>query len=157
MSVRNAVSGKRVRRQPLTRRPAWKALKSHYKAISEVHLRQLFADDPRRGERLTAQGAEIYLDYSKNAVTDETMRLLLRWLMNPVFVSASMPCLAAKRSMSPKARSAAYGIAGAGGYSIIVDGVMWYRRFSSAGTDGGIRGQVRSGEWKGHTGKRFAT
>jgi len=61
----------------LTKRPAWKALTEHYRKIGNVHLRTLFADDPRRGERLTAEGAGLYLDYSKNRVTDETIRLLI--------------------------------------------------------------------------------
>ena len=60
----------------LTSRQAWKALDAHVRAIRGVHLRTLFADDPARGERLTAEGAGLFLDYSKNRVTDETMRLL---------------------------------------------------------------------------------
>src|SRR4029077_3771396 len=64
--------------EPLTKCPAWKALEAHNKAIRGLHLRQLFADDPRRGERLTAEAAGIYFDYSKHRITDETMRLLLR-------------------------------------------------------------------------------
>ena len=55
--------------------PAWGALQSHYEKIKDVHLRQLFAEDPKRGTRLTAEGAGLYLDYSKNRVTDETMGL----------------------------------------------------------------------------------
>ncbi|HXC84672.1 MAG TPA: glucose-6-phosphate isomerase [Trebonia sp.] len=62
---------------PLRERKAWQALERHYAEISGVHLRELFASDPGRGERLTAQAAGIFLDYSKNRVTDETMRLLL--------------------------------------------------------------------------------
>src|SRR5262245_51888813 len=63
---------------PLTARPAWKALKTHYEDMRARHLRTLFADDVSRGERLTAEGAGIFLDYSKNRVTDETMTLLCR-------------------------------------------------------------------------------
>ena len=61
----------------LTEKPAWKALGEHYRKIRNVHLRSLFADDPRRGERMTAEGAGLYLDYSKNRITDETIGLLL--------------------------------------------------------------------------------
>jgi glucose-6-phosphate isomerase len=61
----------------LIKRPAWKALAEHYRKIGNVHLRALFADDPRRGKRLTAEGAGLYLDYSKNRITDETIRLLI--------------------------------------------------------------------------------
>ena len=57
---------------------AWHALEAHYQQIKDVHLRQLFADDPGRGERLTVEGAGLYLDYSKNRITDETVRLLLQ-------------------------------------------------------------------------------
>ncbi len=63
---------------PLRQRPAWKALEQHHDEIAGRHLRDLFAEDPGRGDRLTAEGAGLYLDYSKNRVTDETMRLLLQ-------------------------------------------------------------------------------
>ena len=61
-----------------TRHSAWKALSSHYKMASKLHLRQLFADDPKRGERMAVEAAGLYLDYSKNRVTGETLRLLLQ-------------------------------------------------------------------------------
>src|SRR5215510_12770161 len=57
---------------------AWKALESHYKKVRKLHLRKLFADDPTRGERLTASAVGIELDYSKNRVTDETLELLFQ-------------------------------------------------------------------------------
>jgi glucose-6-phosphate isomerase len=63
---------------PLTGRPAWKALEAHAHAMRDVHLRQLFEGDPGRGVRLTAEGAGLFLDYSKNRVTDETMGMLVR-------------------------------------------------------------------------------
>jgi glucose-6-phosphate isomerase len=61
-----------------TQLSAWKALQSHHQQIAQTHLRDLFAADAQRGERLCAEGAGLYLDYSKNRVTDETLRLLLR-------------------------------------------------------------------------------
>lgn len=65
-----------------SRRPdetaAWQALAAHYQQIKDVHLRQLFAEDRGRGERLTVEGAGLYLDYSKNRITDETLRLLMQ-------------------------------------------------------------------------------
>ena len=64
-------------RLPLTQRPAWKALAAHHRAVEQVHLRELFAQDPARGDRMTCEGAGLWLDYSKNRVTDETLRLLL--------------------------------------------------------------------------------
>src|SRR5438067_10055806 len=63
---------------PLTQRPAWRALQAHYETIRDVHLRALFAEDPRRGERLVAEAVGLYLDYSKHRVTDETIRLLVQ-------------------------------------------------------------------------------
>src|SRR5580658_9490979 len=62
---------------PLRKRSAWMALKDHHLGIEGVHLRQLFAEDARRGERLAVEGVGIYLDYSKNRITDETLTLLL--------------------------------------------------------------------------------
>ena len=63
---------------PLTQRQAWKALEAHHTNIREFHLRKLFADDPKRGERMTAEALGLYLDYSKNRITDETLKLLLQ-------------------------------------------------------------------------------
>ena len=64
--------------QPLTARSAWKALEAHYPKVKDLHIRQLFAEDSRRGERLTAETVGVYLDYSENRVTDETLKLLLQ-------------------------------------------------------------------------------
>ena len=66
----------KISSRPLTQRNAWKALVTHHEKTREIHLRTLFADDPKRGERLTAEAAGIYLDYSKSRVTDETLTLL---------------------------------------------------------------------------------
>ena len=63
---------------PLTQRQAWKALEAHHTSVREFHLRKLFADDPKRGERMTAEALGLYLDYSKNRITDETLKLLLQ-------------------------------------------------------------------------------
>ena len=64
--------------QSPTERPAWKALAAHHKQVQKLHLRQLFAADPKRGEQMTAEAAGLFLDYSKNRVTDETLKLLIR-------------------------------------------------------------------------------
>ena len=63
---------------PLTQRSAWKALETHYAKVRNVHMRQLFADDAKRGERLCLEAVDLFLDYSKNRVTDETLKLLLQ-------------------------------------------------------------------------------
>ena len=78
MNGATASTDSNIPAQYLTERPAWKALTEHCLAIRALHLRQLFAGDPSRGERLRLEVAGIYLDYSKNRVTDETMRLLLQ-------------------------------------------------------------------------------
>ena len=62
----------------LTKLAAWQALEAHYPKICEFHLRKLFADDPKRGERMTAEAVGIYLDYSMHRITDETLKLLLQ-------------------------------------------------------------------------------
>src|SRR5215471_1852239 len=64
--------------QPLTKRKAWKALAAHFEKAKKLHLRDLFAQDPERGERLTLEAVGLYLDYSKNRVTDETLKLLFQ-------------------------------------------------------------------------------
>src|ERR1051326_445293 len=64
--------------KPLTKRPVWKALAAHHKRIRKLHLRDLFAKDPKRGQRMTAEAAGLFLDYSKNRITDQTLKLLFR-------------------------------------------------------------------------------
>ena len=84
-------------------RTVWKTLEAHYKKLQPLHLRKLFADDPNRGERMTAEAVGIYLDYSKNRITDETLKLLLATRpRNPACASGSTPCSAARRSTSPR-------------------------------------------------------
>ena len=73
-----AAHAETITKRPATRRQAWKDLGAHYKKIREQHLRQLFADDPKRGERLTVEAVGLYFDYSKNRITDETIALLIR-------------------------------------------------------------------------------
>src|SRR5260221_11242648 len=63
---------------PLIERKAWKALQTHYEQIRGLHLRKLFGEDPKRGERMTAEAVGIFLDYSKNRITDETIKLLIQ-------------------------------------------------------------------------------
>src|SRR5881396_704559 len=112
---------------PLTQRPAWKALEEHYQKIQTLHLRTLFAEDPRRGERFATEAVGIYFDYSKNRITEETMRLLLQLALR-----------------APKDES------------IVVDGenvVPQVHAVLDKMAD--FSNQVRSGAWKGYTGKRI--
>src|SRR5215471_12397 len=64
--------------EPLTKYKAWRALEAHYKRVSRSHLRTLFAQDPERGERFAVEAVGLYLDYSKNRMTDETLILLIQ-------------------------------------------------------------------------------
>src|ERR1035438_7424356 len=75
-SVTNAPN--RESAEPLTQSAAWTALRAHYQQVPDLHLRDLFAADPSRGERLTAEAVGLFLDYSKNRITDETVKLLIK-------------------------------------------------------------------------------
>ena len=86
----------------LRKRAAWSLLEAHCQKIKGIHLRQLFAEDRGRGERLTVEAAGIHLDYSKNRITDETLELLLRLAGNLGCGSGSTPCSVATKSTSRK-------------------------------------------------------
>ena len=141
----------------LVERPAWTALQAHHKQVAPMHLRKLFADDPKRGERLTLEAVGLYLDYSKNRITDESMALLvqlaeqsgLRERIDAMFagehinVSENRPVLhVALRA--PK------------GAQILLDGknvVLEVQAVLDKMSD--FANRLRSGAWKGHTGKRI--
>src|SRR5271166_5945009 len=93
-----------ARVEAITRRPAkrqaWKDLGAHYKKIREVHLRQLFADDPQRGTRLTAEALGLFLDYSKNRITDQPSSCCSSWPRNLACGNESTPCFVVRRSTS---------------------------------------------------------
>jgi len=142
---------------PLTARQAWKALQAHRQKIGEQHLRSLFSEDPTRGVRLTAEAAGIYLDYSKNRVTDETLALLrrladesgLRERIDAMFRGDKIN-LTEDRAVLHVALRAPRGT------SIVVDGkdvVPEVHAVIDAMAD--FSDRVRSGAWKGHTGKRI--
>jgi glucose-6-phosphate isomerase len=142
---------------PVVKRHAWKALKTHSKQIQESHLRDLFADDPKRGERFTAEALGIYLDYSKNLVTDETLRLLiqlaaesgLRTRIDAMFRGEKIN-ITEKRAVLHIALRAPRGT------SIVVDGedvVPPVHAVLDRMTD--FSNRVHSDAWKGHTGKRI--
>src|SRR5882757_9786676 len=78
MATRATPNAKPQVLEPLTKRKAWKALQTHYNKVRRLHLRKLFADDSKRGERMTAEAVGLYLDYSKNRVTDQTLKLLVQ-------------------------------------------------------------------------------
>jgi glucose-6-phosphate isomerase len=142
---------------PLPERKAWQALKRHYDEIAGVHLRELFASDPGRGERLTAEAAGLYLDYSKNRVTDDTMRLLLE-LAAECGVAERRDAMFRGEHINVSEDRAVLHVAlrMPGTTSLIVDGVNVVREVHQVlekMVDFALR--VRSGVWEGYTGKRI--
>ena len=141
----------------LTARPAWKALVAHHKKIRDVHLRQLFADDPMRGERMTVEAVDLYLDYSKNRITDETLKLLLglaeesglRQRIDAMFNGEKINFTEDRAVLHVALRAPR-------GASIMVDGkkvVPEVHAVLDKMSD--FSDRVRSVGWKGHTGKRI--
>jgi glucose-6-phosphate isomerase len=142
---------------PLTARQSWKALQAHHEKIRELHLRELFAEDATRGERLTAEAAGIYLDYSKNRVTDETLALLCR-LAEESGLRERIEAMFRGEKINVTENRAVLHVAlrAPRGTSIAVDGhdvVPEVHAVLDAMADFSKR--VRSGAWTGHTGKRI--
>jgi glucose-6-phosphate isomerase len=140
---------------PLRQRPAWKALEQHYAKIGPQHLRDLFAADPGRGERLTAEAAGLYLDYSKNRVTDETMALLVQ-LAGECGVEQRRDAMfrGDKINVSEHRSVLHVALRMPAGTSLVVDGVdvvAEVHEVLDRMTD--FAESIRSGEWKGYTGK----
>src|SRR5437867_3405785 len=144
---------------PLTERQAWNALAAHHQDVRELHLRKLFADDPKRGERMTAEAAGIYLDYSKNRITDETLKLLLqladesglRQRIDAMFRGEKINITEDRAVLHVALRAPV-------GASIVIDGqdvVPQVHAVLDKMTD--FANRVRGGEWTGHTGKRIRT
>jgi glucose-6-phosphate isomerase len=140
---------------PLRQRPSWKALEQHYAEIAEAHLRQLFADDPGRGERLTAEAAGLYLDYSKNRVTDETMRLLVQLAEESGVAEHRDAMFRGERINVSENRSVLHvALRMPKGSSLVVDGVDVVAEVHEVlDRMTGFAQRIRSGEWKGYTGK----
>ena len=143
--------------KPLKRRPAWKALAAHLHEIGDLHLRKLFADDPHRGERLTAEAMGIYLDYSKNRITDETLELLLQLAEESGLRARIDAMFRGERINVTENRPVLHvALRAPKGASIVVDGenvVPQVHAVLDKMTD--FSNRVRSGTWKGHTGKRI--
>jgi glucose-6-phosphate isomerase len=140
---------------PRTRQTAWSALASHYKTVSKLHLRQLFADDPKRGERLAVEAVGLYLDYSKNRVTDETLRLLLQ-LAEESGLRARIDAMFSGEKINITEKRAVLHVAlrVPRDASIVVDGKNVVPEvYAVLGRMADFSNRVRSGEWKGHTGK----
>ncbi|MFY9327334.1 MAG: glucose-6-phosphate isomerase, partial [Georgfuchsia sp.] len=143
--------------QSLTERPVWNALAKHFQAVRSLHLRQLFADDPRRGERMTAEAAGIYLDYSKNRITDETIRLLvslaeecgLRERIDAMFRGEQINVTEKRAVLHTALRAPETERIVVAGVDVLPEVHAVLKRMAA------FSHQVRSGQWLGHTGKRI--
>jgi glucose-6-phosphate isomerase len=143
--------------QPLTQRRAWKGLKAHYKEVRGLHLRQLFENDPRRWERMSAEAVGIYLDYSKNRITDETLRLLLQMAEESGLKGRIGAMFQGEKINITEKRAVLHvALRAPRGASILVEGenvVPQVHAVLEKMADFSHR--VRSGQWKGHTGQRI--
>jgi glucose-6-phosphate isomerase len=142
---------------PLRERKAWQALLRHHEEIAGRHLRDLFAEDPGRGERLTAEGCGIFLDYSKNRVTDETMRLLVE-LAEECGVTERRDAMFRGEHINVSEDRAVLHVAlrMPAGESLVVDGADVVAEVHEVlGRMRQFADRVRSGEWTGFTGKRI--
>src|SRR6266700_1221606 len=140
---------------PLPERKAWQALKRHHGEVVGVSLRDLFADDPGRGERLTAEAAGLYLDYSKNRVTDETMRLLVALAEESGVAERRDAMFRGERINVSEDRAVLHvALRMPADQHLVVDGVDVVAQVHEVlGRMADFANRVRSGEWKGHTGK----
>jgi glucose-6-phosphate isomerase len=141
----------------LTAQLAWKALAVHHERIQDVHLRTLFTEDPHRGERLTAEAAGIFLDYSKNRITDETLKLLLQ-LAGECGLRQRIDAMFRGDKINLTENRAVLHVAlrAPRAASIVVDGqnvVPQVHAVLDKMAD--FSDRVRSGAWRGHTGKRI--
>jgi glucose-6-phosphate isomerase len=140
---------------PLRERPAWAALERHHAAIRDTHLRDLFAADPGRGARLTAEGAGLYLDYSKNRVTDETLALLCRLAEESGLPERTDAMFRGDRINVTEDRPVLHvALRMPRGRSLLVDGVdVVVAVHEVLDRMAAFSERVRSGEWRGQTGK----
>src|SRR5881296_840675 len=143
--------------EPLTERKAWKALQTHYKKVRELHLRNLFADDPKRGERMTAEAVGLFLDYSKNRITGETLKLLIELAEESGLRSRIDAMFRGEKINTTEQRAVLHAALRAPkGASIVVDGENVVPQVQSVLDKMAVfSNRIRSGEWKGHTGKRI--
>src|SRR6266508_3800630 len=139
----------------LTQRPAWQALATHYQEIRDVHLRTLFAADPRRGERFAIEAEGIYLDYAKHRITDDTIRLLVALAEESGLRERIDAMLRGEKINTTENRAVLHvALRAPRGQSIVVDGrdvVPEVHAVLDKMAD--FANRVRGGEWKGYTGK----
>jgi len=139
----------------LTKLASWQALENHYPEVRELHLRKLFADDPKRGERMTAEAVGIYFDYSKHRITDETLKLLLQ-LTEESGLRTRIDAMFRGEKINVTEKRAVLHVAlrTPKDQSIIVDGEDVVPKVHTVlDKMSNFSNLIRSGEWKGHTGK----
>ena len=141
----------------LASRPAWRALVAHPAAVGATHLRDLFAADPGRGERLALEAAGIYLDYSKNRVIDETMTLLAALARECGLVERTAAMFRGDVINTTEKRSVLHvALRMPAGKRLLVDGVDVVAEVHAVlDRMGAFANALRSGRWLGHTGKRI--
>jgi glucose-6-phosphate isomerase len=141
----------------LSQRATWKSLAAHHKEIKKLHLRKLFAEDAKRGEKFTAEGAGLFLDYSKNLITDKTLKLLLQLAKDCGLRARTEAMFSGKKINVTEGRAVLHvALRAPKGASIMVDGknvVPEVHAVLDKMAD--FSNRVRSGKWKGHTGKRI--
>jgi glucose-6-phosphate isomerase len=143
--------------KPLTQRPAWKALAAHYKRVRKLHLRDLFAKDPKRGERMTAEAVGLFLDYSKNRITDQTLKLLFRLAKESRLAERRDAMFNGEKINITENRAVLHVALRAPRDAVImVDGKNVEPEVHAV-LDGmtDFCNRIRSGDWVGHTGKRI--
>ena len=141
----------------LRQRPAWTALEAHYQKIKGLQLRQLFAEDPKRGERLAVEDVGVYLDYSKNRTTDETLKLLLQ-LAGESGLRQRIDAMFSGEKINVSEKRAVLHVAlrAPRDASILVDGKNVVPDVHAVlDKMAAFADRVRSGAWKGHTGKKI--
>ena len=155
--AKSVSKGKSKAATPLTKLKAWKALGAHYKNVQKLHLKKLFADDPKRGLRLTVDAVGIFLDYSKNRVTDQTIKLLLQ-LAEESHLRARIDAMFRGDKINVTENRAVLHVAlrAPKSESIVVDGENVVPQVHAVlNKMASFSDRIRSGEWKGHTGKRI--
>jgi len=141
----------------LATRPAWSALAQHHRAVAGKHLRELFAEDPRRAERFSVEGAGLFLDYSKNRITEETLRLLLQLAVECGLRDRIEAMFGGQKINTTENRAVLHvALRAPRGASILVDGKNVVPEVHAVlDRMAAFAERVRSGEWRGHTGKRI--
>ena len=152
-----AARAQAISKGPALKRQAWKDLGIHYKEIREVHLRQLFADDPKRGQQLTAEAAGLYLDYSKNRITAETLKLLIQLAQGSGLQERIDAMFRGEKINITEKRAVLHvALRAPRGASILVDGENVVPKVHAVlDRMADFSNRIRSGEWKGYTGKRI--